>query len=171
MRTPSKPPLLTLGLALLVRLILMPITLHPDLLAIEYYPSLLWSQGIWDFYGSWVGKINLEHLGILFYPPLAYYLVALLQVISGAALSPSFTRILDAYHVSFVQNPRMDAVDFFALFSLSDRLWFTFWSKWVFFLVDVFAFVAFTLFFKDTETRRLQFQKAWLWSPVLLFST
>ncbi|OGW84509.1 MAG: hypothetical protein A3C35_02430 [Omnitrophica bacterium RIFCSPHIGHO2_02_FULL_46_11] len=169
-RKPLTVSFLTLGLALVLRLCLMPIALHPDLLAIQYYTSLLWTEGVWDFYGSWWGKMNLEYFGITFYPPLAYYLIAFSHGIS-CLFSPSFIRIMGDYHALFLQNPQIDAVKFFARHALNDRLWFTFWSKWLYLLVDCLSFGVFALFFKDSAERRLQFQKAWLWSPVLLFST
>lgn len=166
---PVSPSLLALSLALLLRLCLMPITLHPDLLAIQYYTSLLWTEGVWDFYGSW-GKINLQYFGITFYPPLVYYLLAFSQGIPQL-VSSSFAHILSDYHALFLQNPDINAVQFFARHSLSDRLWFAFWGKWFYFFVDFLSFAVFTFFFKDSASRRLQFQNAWLWNPVLLFST
>ncbi len=169
-QAPAKLPWPTLGFALLVRFVLMPITLHPDLLSIQYYTSLLWTEGVWDFYGSWWGKMNLEHFGVTFYPPLVYYLIAFSQGISRL-LSPSFIKIVSDYHALFLQNPELDAVKFLARHSLNDRLWFTFWSKWLYLLTDCLSFGVFTLFFKNSPERRLQFQKTWLWSPVLLFSS
>ena len=37
--------------AALVRLVLMPITMHSDLLFTNYFPHFLSDQGVWDIYG------------------------------------------------------------------------------------------------------------------------
>jgi len=73
--------------ALLIRLILMTITLHGDLLFIHHFPAFLSYHAIWDVYG-YFGDYYLSY-GFTYYPPLIYFLMAFSQVAVGG-LNPDF---------------------------------------------------------------------------------
>src|SRR4051812_26192355 len=91
----SGPGRLTAWIAagFLVRLALMPVGLHGDLLFIHYFPFFLSHRGIGDIYGFF-GPHYLEQ-GFTYYGPGLYYGMALAQTLirfAEGAFSPLMAR-------------------------------------------------------------------------------
>ena len=78
-RTISKADMiLWLAAALILRLAAMPIAAHFDLIHINYFPSKLVYEGVWDIYGY----INLSfgaEKAWTYYPPLTYFTIGAFQ--------------------------------------------------------------------------------------------
>jgi hypothetical protein len=66
-------------LGVLLRLLVMPFTMHPDLAFLYYFPSLLKSSGVWDIYSYLKANYSqsIAQLGWFYYPPLTYYFFGL----------------------------------------------------------------------------------------------
>jgi hypothetical protein len=70
-------------LGIMIRMFVMPFTLHPDLLFINFFPSLLIRDGIFDIY-SYLEKhfsLQISQLGWFYYPPMTYYSTGFFQFI------------------------------------------------------------------------------------------
>jgi hypothetical protein len=70
-------------LGLMIRMVVMPFTLHPDLLFINFFPSLLIRDGVFDIY-SYLEKhfsVQISQLGWFYYPPMTYYSTGFFQFI------------------------------------------------------------------------------------------
>ena len=66
---------------LLIRLIVMPFTMHPDIMFVHYFPSLWAYQGVVDVYGYITQHFaeSIEALGWFYYPPWTYYTLGIFQ--------------------------------------------------------------------------------------------
>src|SRR3990167_5887996 len=69
---------LLIFLAIVIRLILMPITVHPDLFFINMFPNLFYSQGVWEIF-LFIDE-NFPQPRLSYYTPLTYYSFALFQL-------------------------------------------------------------------------------------------
>lgn len=65
-------------LAFVLRLILMPISAHSDLLSINMYPDLLVKEHIVDILSYSKEKVDRQNFS--FYPPLTYYTIGIFQI-------------------------------------------------------------------------------------------
>ena len=75
-KVPPKSIILGL-LAISIRLILMPISVHPDLFFINMFPNLLYSDGVLEIF-SFINN-NFQHTRLSYYTPLTYYTFILFQ--------------------------------------------------------------------------------------------
>lgn len=96
--SPLRATVLRWGLAgLLIRLTVMPFTMHPDFIFVQYFPSLLASGGVLNLYEHL--RVNyLESIrsgGWIYYPPMTYYSLGLSQV-ALRPLMPEFQTWIDA---------------------------------------------------------------------------
>jgi hypothetical protein len=70
-------------IGLFIRLVVMPFTLHPDLLFINYFPYLLSYHGVVDIYAYLKANFSMQiaQLGWFYYAPLTYYTIGFFQFI------------------------------------------------------------------------------------------
>src|SRR3989344_6600464 len=64
--------------AILIRIFLMPITVHPDLFFINMFPNLFYSHGILEIF-SYLEE-NFPQIRLSYYTPITYYSFALFQL-------------------------------------------------------------------------------------------
>ena len=86
-----------MALALLIRLAVMPLTMHSDLLFIQVFPSFLSYHGNMDIYGSY-GAHFLSR-GFIYYPPLVYYAIGSFQWLLHW-VNPGFGDFMDERRLS-----------------------------------------------------------------------
>src|SRR3989338_2625930 len=60
--------------ALLIRIFLMPVSVHSDLFSISVFPPLLFKEGVVDIF-SYV-RANINQANFQYYPPLTYFTLA-----------------------------------------------------------------------------------------------
>lgn len=159
-------PLLILAAA--VRLTLMPFTMHSDLVFIQYFPHLLPHHGIWDVYGHF-GDHYLDLVGYTYYHPMVFFLHAagewLLRGLNPDV--PAFMRTFgDLYHSG---APATEA-DYFAGLSTARILRMTFLWKIPYLAAETAIVALIWRAFADAASNRATVLRAWLCSPVVVFS-
>ena len=70
-------------MGLLIRLAVMPFTMHPDIVFVHYFPSLLAYHGVVDVYGYIARHFaeSVQQLGWSYYPPWTYFTLGLFQLV------------------------------------------------------------------------------------------
>jgi hypothetical protein len=150
---------------ILLRLALMPIGLHGDLLFIHYFPSFLSRQGIWDVYGHF-GTHYLEQ-GFTYYGPALYFVIASGQWLAGFA-SGIFPKLMDRFHEQMWAG-HTDPRALLAPFSYAQTLWVLFWMKLPYLAADAgILWLIGRMGAAAPVMRRARSQ--WLFHPVVLFS-
>ena len=113
--------------ALFLRLFLMPITMHSDLLFTNYFPYFFSSLGVWDIYG-YFGSHYLAEEGHAYYAPLVYYLTGSAQW-ALKAFNPGFNSFMKHAHTLMYERLAGSIGDYLEPFSLRQRLQFVFMMK------------------------------------------
>lgn len=152
--------------ALAIRLFLMPITMHDDLIFIHYFPYFLSYRGIWDIYGYFGGHYLSQ--GFTYYPPMVYYVVAFFQW-ALHPVNPFFDALMAHAHTFFYAYQAIPPEGYLAPFSRMQTFGLVFWMKFPYLLTDVAC-----IFLILPISRQLQKDTTlvadWLFHPVLLFS-
>lgn len=150
-------------IGLIIRLILMPITLHPD----------LWGQTFTAYFFAFKGVFNIyEHLinlpenhpllttygvsDIFIYPPLAYFTLGLFRLIIRPFTNPDF--------IPFVMANMSD------LYQRKDLFWNIFLYKLPFLFIDIGLGLLMTKFFTDKNKKR-KILFLWMINPATLYAT
>ena len=154
--------------ALFLRLLLMPVTMHSDLLFTNYFPYFFSSAGVWDIYGYFGGHY-LAKEGYAYYAPLVYYLTGSAQWFLHA-LNPGFDFFMTHAHTLMYERLAGSIGDYLEPFSLRQRLQFVFMMKLPYLLADGLCVLFISMIFKDSARERRRALFFWLWSPVLIFS-
>lgn len=153
-------PWLVLGIIL--RLVIIPSTLHPDIRGYNYGAFLVSSGHIFDFY-DYLGNLPKEHplvslfgVNLFIYPPLAYLYPAIFMKV----FSPIFpldlfnTLLLDMWEV--LGNPKLPLL----LYLL----------KLPYFVADMFIVWLVGQYFTSKKEKLLS-RILWLLNPVVIYST
>ncbi len=157
--------------ALILRLLLMPVSMHPDLLFVNYFPYFLSYKGVWDVYG-YFGDHYLKY-GFTYYPPFVYYLTAFAQW-AVKMQNPGFDVFMSHVHelIYFEKGASSPFQRYLAPFQVLQSLQFVFWMKWPYLVAD--ALCIWVLLRKPFLTGAgkggRSLVRAWLFNPVLLFS-
>ena len=154
--------------ALLLRLVLMPVTMHSDLLFTNYFPHFLGSRGVWDIYGYFGGHY-LSREGHAYYAPLVYYLTGFAQMILRP-VNPGFDAFMEHAHRLMFDRLAGSIVDFIEPFSLRQRLQFVFMMKLPYLAAEGGCLFFIIRVFKHSGRERERALFFWLWNPVLIFS-
>lgn len=152
--------------ALTLRILLMPITLHSDLLFIQYFPTYLSLRGHWDVYGH-LGDHFLQR-GFTYYPPLVLYTIAFFQK-CFAGLAPEMPRFIEQFHSSFYPGAGGAMREYWAGFNVWERMRLTAWMKLPYLAAD--AVIAGVLLRGWGGARGRRALEVWCWSPVVLYGT
>ncbi|GEM_PF-1581226 len=157
---------LVLAAGLLMRLALMPVTLHSDLLFIHYFPSMFSLHGAWDVYGHF-GTLFLSQ-GFTYYPPLVYYLIGFSQW-PIVRVDPGLALFLA--HLNEVMRVQVGGAEplavFLAPFTRPETSRFLLWLKSPYLAADI---VCLALAARALGGIRFAVKSWWL-DPVLIFST
>ena len=154
-----------IGLAVLIRVILMPFTFHGDLFFVHYFPFQLSHSGIWDVYGFF--EDHYFQRGYTYYGPLIYYVMAFFQWLLGP-LDPGFGAFMSGIHERVYAAP-FSAMEYVKLFSSKELSYQLFWMKLPYLFADVGALVLLRRLFEDPRLK----EKAtifWAFHPVVIFS-
>ncbi|MEW6407092.1 MAG: glycosyltransferase 87 family protein [Patescibacteria group bacterium] len=152
---PKKQFIIWFGIAVILRLLFLYMTMHGDLFFIHYYPTKLGTQGLFDIYRN--GNISS-----LYYPPLTYFFIGVYQLLLKP-FNPEF--------YNWIQN----------IFNSNDvRVWLvnngisTEFFKQIFFMkfpVVVFDFLCFFIILRYLEKpcHKKTALKLWSINPVILY--
>ena len=150
-------------LGVIIRLLLMPTTLHPDLWGHSFSAYFLAYKGEWNLYDTLVALPQSHPLvanfgvgDIFIYPPLAYYTLGLFRI-----LVKPFTDL------GFIPWLWSNLGDIHSYPSLMRHLFF---FKIPYLFIDVFLGFILASFFKEQRKKRLAFM-LWMFNPVTLFAT
>lgn len=154
-------------LAFIIRILLMPISAHSDILLINVFPNLLLQHGTVDIY-SYINQ-NVKLVGFQYYYPLTYYSFAFFQFLY-ALVDNSFAQWMNALLIP-ISN------DFFPL----DYQYFTeipnrhilrdiFIAKTPYLLFDIASVVVIAKFVREKILQKSAII-AWLFNPVLIYGT
>lgn len=153
-------PWLVLGL--IVRLVLIPITLHPDLWAVSFSQYFFAFKGVFNIYdylaGLPAGSFLVKNYGQNFftYPPLAYYTLG----IFGLILKPFYNR---DFFDNLAQNLPVILNDY--------RLyWHLFLTKLPYLFFDFGCLLILRKLFTDEKKEKLV-TLLWLFNPLVLYTT
>lgn len=153
-------PWLVLGIIL--RLVLIPATLHPDIRGYNYGASLISSGHVLDFY-DYLGSLPKEHpfvslfgVDLFIYPPLAYLYPAIFMKVFSPIFPPDLfnTLLLDIWEV--LGNPKLPLL----LYLL----------KIPYFAADMFIVWLVGKYFTSKKEKLLS-RILWLFNPVVIYST
>ena len=154
--------------ALVLRLVLMPITMHSDLLFTNVFPHFLSSKGVWDIYG-YFGDYYLAKEGHAYYAPLVYYLTGFAQSVLRP-LNPGFNAFMEHTHRLMHDRLAGSIADYLLPFSPAQRFRFVFMMKLPYLAAEGGCLFFITRIFKHSGRERERALFFWLWSPVLIFS-
>ena len=147
----------------ILRLFLMPTTLHPDLWGHSFSAYFLAYQGEWNLYDTLANLpqshplvANFGVRDIFIYPPLAYYTLGFFRILVKPLTDTNFIPWLWENLGSVHNYP-----------SLMRHL---FLFKLPYLFIDVFLGFVLASFFKEKAKKRLAFL-LWMFNPVTLFAT
>ncbi len=152
-----------MGLA--VRLILMPISAHSDLFAINNYPPLLVSQGIFDIY-SYLDK---KSPNLFFYPPIAYYLISAFQFLD-TSLSDTFIDWMDTQRNLYENGFKGQAAEYIVAAPNPHIFRDLFLAKLPYLVFDVLSLYVIWNFVKKRTLSKYSLV-VWVFNPALLYNS
>ena len=145
----------------------MPITMHGDLIFIQYFPYFLSYKGVWDIY-SYFGDHYLSQ-GYTYYPPLVYYVVAFFQWVFQRADTLFGAFMLHAEPlVYWAREHNTLTQEYLTPYTSRQIFQLVFYMKLPYLLADLGCL---WLLGKIYSARKQEAWLCWLWSPVLIFST
>lgn len=152
--------ILWMGLALAIRIFVMMFFVHGDLIFIAYFPTKLLNSGVLDIY-RYI-EINFPEGRIwTYYPPLAYYAVAIFQKILGLEHQGFHQWVENVFMVGVNNWMRVNTLSFaFYKYLLLMKL------QYLFF--DISSLFCIFLLAQGCEMRR-RIMRLWVFSPVLLY--
>ncbi len=157
-----------LFLALAVRLCLMPITLHGDLIFIHYFPHFFSYHGVLDIYG-YFGDHFIKMVGTTYYQPLVYYAIGIFQWFLRP-INPEFLSFMNLVHERAYSGTSYELSGYLAFFSRHQIFWMIFLMKLPYLAAEIACWaIAPRLFSSQEEKGRVL--KLFLWSPVIIFSS
>lgn len=152
---------LILFLGVLIRLILMPITFHPDLLGHSFSAYFLAYEGKWNLYDTLANLPSnhplVKNFGvsdIFIYPPLTYYTLGFFRILIKPLADPNLIPWLMANLDSLHSYPKL--FEHLFLFKLP------------YLFIDVGLAFLLTTFFDDVKKKRLAFM-LWMFNPVAIY--
>ncbi len=156
-----------IALALLLRIVLMPISAHSDLFFINTFPALMIKKNVFDIFSYFA--INLPNLNYTYYPPLVYLTFGLFQYIY-AFLSPTFSSWMFSLYQLETSNFQGQAADFIRISPNANIYKDLLLAKVPYLIFDVLIVITlFTLIKNRTKFKILTL--LWLFNPVHLYST
>lgn len=152
-------------IGLVIRLVLMPISAHSDLFAINNYPPLLISQGVFDIY-SYLDK---KSPNLFFYPPLTYYLISAFQYIDQS-FSDTFLNWMDAQRTLYENGFKGQAAEYIIAAPNPHIFRDLFLAKVPYLVFDILAVYVLWNFVKKNYLSKYSLV-VWAFNPVLLYNS
>lgn len=154
-------------LAVCIRLILMPISVHSDLFFINSFPALMIKKNVFDIFSYFT--VNLPYLNYTYYPPLVYLTFGFFQYIY-ALFSSTFSNWMFSLYQLETSSFQGQAADFIRTSPNVNIYKDLFLAKVPYLIFDVLTVIAlFTLIKNRTKSKMLAL--VWLFNPVHLYST
>ncbi len=156
------------SLAILIRLILMPISVHPDLFFINMFPNLFYSQKVLEIF-SFIND-NFQNTRLSYYTPLTYYTFVLFQYPYHLISNSFSTWMTDLYQFYINRTQIAYTKDYLEqitnTFLFRDLLL----AKIPYLLFEVGSLV---LLFKFVKSKYLKPTTiiTWLFAPIIIYST
>lgn len=150
--------------SLIIKLILMPISVHSDLFAIEIFPPLLLKEHVIDIF-SYLDKKNLSY----FYPPLSYYSFAIFEHIIHF-FSNTYLDWMDNMRIAYLNGLQGQAVAYIKAAPNANILRDLFLAKTPYLLFDIASLI---ILLKFTKERFIKNKSVILWmvNPVVIYAT
>lgn len=152
-----------LFIGVIIRLVLMPITYHPDLLGhssvayfFAYEGQLNPYQHLLDLAPDHPLVKNIGVSDIFIYPPLAYFTLGLFRVLVKPLTDPNFVPYL-------WENLNQ-------IYEMKGLMWHLFFFKFPYLFFDIGAAFLLSGLFDDLKKKRLAFI-LWLFNPLTLYAT
>ncbi len=162
---------LWLGLAVLIRLILMPITLHGDLIYTNYFPYFFSYERVWDIYG-YFGDHFLKLSGYTYYAPMIYFISGIFQFLLRIThLAPGFQVFMFRVHETMIVAAPHQISDYFVGLSRAEAFRLIFIMKLPYLVIEaacLWLLCGICRLWDRAEAERAF--RGWLFHPVLLFS-
>ena len=152
-------------ISLIIRLSLMPISVHSDLFSINNYPPLLVHQNVWDVYSY----IDRTKPSLFFYPPLSYYLIGTFQYFDQF-ISDSFFNWMDAQRTLYEQGFKGQAAQYIIATPNPHIFRDLFLAKIPYLVFDIFSLIILWQFIKKKIINKWALA-LWLFNPVLLYNS
>lgn len=165
----SRTSQLLIGVALVIRLAIMPFSLHSDLLFIHQFPNLFVAEGVWNIYQyiqEEYSKSQQLH-GWNYYPPLTYLTFAAWQY-TVAIFDKNFSSFLVAY-TAFEFQGGQTLAQFFSSEHFPNLFRHLFLMKFPYLLFEALIVVGYLALpgSKSEKNNRLFF---WLLSPLVIYA-
>lgn len=151
--------------AVVIRLILMPISAHSDLFVINMFPSLLWRQNVVDILSY--SKEHVNRVGFSYYPPLTYFTFGIFQFFYQP-FSNTFFPWIDQLRTLYIGSFDGQAPDYIKQVSNPMIFRDIFLVKTPYLIFDMGCILILSKFIK----RKIVNKKTiilWLFNPVLLY--
>ena len=152
-------------ISLIIRLSLMPISVHSDLFSINNYPPLLVHQNVWDVYSY----IDRTKPSLFFYPPLSYYLIGTFQYFDQF-ISDSFFNWMDAQRTLYEQGFKGQAAQYIIATPNPHIFRDLFLAKIPYLVFDIFSLIILWQFVKKKIITKWVLA-LWLFNPALLYNS
>lgn len=152
-------------LAFAIRLVLMPISAHSDLLAINAFPDLIYTEGVVDILSY--SKENVQRAGFSYYPPLTYFTFGLFQY-AFHLVSGTFSPWMTGLREGFISGLPGQAPDFLIKYPNDFIFRDLFLSKLPYLFFDIACILLLYKFAKDKYLNK-QIIILWLFNPIFLY--
>jgi len=150
-------------LGVVLRVVLMPITVHPDILGHSFAAYFFSSQGVFNIYDHLLNLpadhplvVNFGVADIFIYPPITYFTLGLFRVIVNPLVDPKF--------VPFLMENVSRITDF------PNYQFYLFLFKFPYLLIDVAGAYLLSSLFKDENKQRMAFI-LWMFNPLAIYSS
>lgn len=160
----TKLVLFVFVISIIIKLILMPISVHSDLFATEMLTPLLYEENVIDIY-TYMDNKNLSY----FYPPLSYYAFASFTF-PMQLFSQSIIPWLDSLRFSYLYGVEGQAVDYIRLSPNKDILRDLFLAKLPFLIFDLASIWILLRLARDKLIQR-QVLIIWMLNPVIIYTS
>ena len=158
-----------IALAIALRLVLMPISLHGDIFFIHSLPPVILSEGVWNIF-NYFTPFGIQR-GYIHYAPLVGYITALSEYVCSCFSTSFYTFIVELPKL-FVLDEGVGTGILFAQYPLASRLLFAFLMKSSYFFFDLVCGVIIYFAYRQEKNRAwFGLLCAWMFHPVLLYGT
>lgn len=154
------------AVAIFLRLVLMPISVHSDLFFINMFPNLLLTNNVTDV-SSFIQK-NIPQANFSYYPPLTYYLFAIFQYFYhffSPSFSPWMQKLLELESINF----KGQAIDFIKAVPNANIFMDIFLAKTPYLVFDFACVFAIFKYIKNKRNAK-NIIILWLFNPALIYS-
>ena len=152
-------------LAFVVRLALMPISVHSDLFFINYFPNLIYTKNVFDIFSF--THNDLSKLNVSYYPPITFYFFGLFQYFYHF-LSQSFSPWMTQIYNLRMSGVNGQSYDYLSKAPNEHIYKDIFLAKFPYLLFDLSSIYVIMIYAKKHLLRKNAIL-VWLFNPVILY--